>query len=186
MDREGPRLPRRRNDPPPTAFNHTPKKAVSSTSHTTPHRRRRSSVLTSNSNTTSPSKYKTSAIDQSVDTALDNVMRSLKKISMNHTTTPSPIKRQQSRWSLSSSDTETEASQPRPSMDSVRSKISGAISIRSRKSEERLRPSMDELLMDVDGDVPPVPSRPILPPVPTTPRRLRGLRKLLTPKKKQA
>lgn len=179
VEREGPRMPRRRNEPPPTAFAQTPTLLA-----TTPHRRRRSSIITSNSNSASPSKYKASSTDQSVDAALDSVMRSLRKISMT-TTTPSPYKRQQqSRWSLSSSETETESGHPRPSVDSVRSKISGAISVRSRKSEERLRPSMDELLMDVDGDVPPVPSVPTMPPVPSTPRRLRGLRKLLTPRKR--
>ena len=192
-------MPKRRNEPPPTAFpsSSTHHKAASTHTHrpapahipahllATPGRRRRSSILTSGS--TSPSKYKTSSTNQSVDAALEGVMRSLKKMStFSHT--PSPQK-QQSRWSISSDETERSAphAQPRPSMDSVRSKISGAMSIRSRKSEERLRPSMDEL-MEVDGEeVPPVPCMPTrqVPAIPTTPKRLRGLRRLLTPKKKQ-
>lgn len=193
-------MPKRRNEPPPTAFtssHHTATAPLSKSniqhsgpSHipahvlATPGRRRKSSILTTGS--TSPSKYKTSSSNQSVDAALEGVMRSLKKMStFSHT--PSPQKQQQSRWSISSDETERSAPMPRPSMDSVRSKISGAMSIRSRKSEERMRPSMDELI-EVDGEeVPPVPCMPTrqIPAIPTTPKRLRGLRKLLTPKKRQ-
>lgn len=183
-------MPKCRNEPPPTAFPSPHKTSKSKIpahvpAHVlaTPSRRRKSSILTTGS--TSPSKYKTSSTNQSVDAALEGVMRSLKKMStFSHT--PSPQK-QQSRWSISSDETERSAPMPRPSVDSVRSKISGAMSIRSRKSEERLRPCMDEL-MEIDGEeVPPVPSMPTrqIPAIPATPRRLRGLRKLLTPKKRQ-
>lgn len=187
-------MPKRRNEPPATSFPHTPSRkttAMPLPAHipahvlATPSRRRKSSILTTGS--TSPSKYKTSSANQSVDAALEGVMRSLKKMST-FAHTPSPQK-QQSRWSISSDETERSAPQamPRPSMDSVRSKISGAMSIGSRKSEERMRPNMNEL-MEVDGEeVPPVPCLPAsrTPAIPTTPKRLRGLRRLLTPKKKQ-
>ena len=90
--------------------------------------------------------------------------------------TPSPHK-QQSRWSMSSE--ETVETVPRRSGESVRSKLSGVVSLRTRKSEEKNRPGMEEL-MDIDP-VPPVPkmTRPV------TPSRLAKLRNMLTPKKKQ-
>ena len=127
--------------------------------------RRRSSIL--NSAPTSPAKYKA----PSAELALENGMRQLKVAY-----TPSPNK-QQSRWSMSSEETVEIA--PRRSGESVRSKLSGVVSLKSRKSEEKNRPGMEES-MDIDP-VPPVPkmTRPV------TPSRLAKLRNMLTPRKKQ-
>lgn len=127
--------------------------------------RKRSSIL--NTAPTSPAKYKSA----SAEIALENGMRQLRVAY-----TPSPSK-QQSRWSMSSEETIETA--PRRSGESVRSKLSGVVSLRSRKSEEKNRPVMEEL-MDLDP-VPPVPkmTRPV------TPSRLAKLRNMLTPKKKQ-
>jgi len=127
--------------------------------------RKRSSIL--DSAPTSPAKYKAPP----ADIALENGMRQLRVAY-----TPSPNK-QQSRWSMSSEETIETA--PRRSGESVRSKLSGVVSLKSRKSEEKSRPAMEEL-MEVDP-VPPVPkmTRPV------TPSRLAKLRNMLTPKKKQ-
>lgn len=190
VERQGPQMPMSMpvarpaptpsSAPPPTAFPSTPGGGG---------RRRRSSVLQSNSNSTSPVKYKARSGAAGADHALDDAIRSLKRLSVATATTGfSPSK--QSRWSISSDDTATgtgtgtdasdSQSLPRPSFDSVRSKISLA---RSRKSEDKdkTRPSVEELMM-MDIAFPEVPPLP----VPTTPKRLRGLRKLLTPKKKQS
>lgn len=77
------------------------------------------------------------------------------------------------------SSEETIETAPRRSGETVRSKLSGVVSLKSRKSEEKNRPGMEEL-MDIDP-VPPVPkmTRPV------TPSRLAKLRNMLTPKKKQ-
>jgi hypothetical protein len=138
---------------------------------TTSPRRRRSSIL--NSAPSSPQKYKS----PSADIALENGMRLLR---ISHTTAPSPSK-QQSRWSLSSE--ETIETVPRRSGESVRSKLSGVVSLRSRKSEDKARPGMEELI-NLDP-IPPVPRMPEYR-APVTPGRLAKLRNLLTPKKRQA
>ena len=160
VEREGPQPPQpqpqpqpRSAGPPPTAFPSTPSAGT---------RRRRSSILQSTSNSTSPVKYKARAgAAAGADHALEDAVRSLKKLSV-ATTAFSPSK--QSRWSASSDETvsATTASDgvslPRPSFDSMRSKIS----LRSRKSEDKQhgRPSVEDLMM-MDVDVPDVPPLPM-------------------------
>jgi hypothetical protein len=163
-----PRTPKAHGAPSAFSRNHHRPATSSSATH-----RRQSSIL--NAVPTSPAKYKTSL----ADIALENGMRQL-RVSACMTSTPSPSK-QQSRWSSSSEETIETA--PRRSGESVRSKLSGVVSLRSRKSEERMRPNMEEL-MDVDP-VPPVPKMPEYR-APVTPGRLAKLRSMLTPKKKQA
>lgn len=152
----------------PSAFNpsSSSNRAFPSTS-TTPHRRRRSSVL--QTAPTSPAKYKSTAPETSVESAIGR----MKILSI--ASTPSPHKNQQSRWSLSSE--ETIETVPRKSGESVRSKFS----LKSRKSEERERgrPALEELMQVDQEEVPPVPKMPY------TPRRMNALRRFLTPKKKQ-
>jgi len=127
-------------------------------------------------------------MDNGVERALDNVMKSLKVMAMG-TPLKSP-RREESRWSLSSEESAaTEESgfwRPRKSEESTRSRITvGTMRSNRSKKSKKSRKSEDTERMDLDmeEDIPPVP-------VPTTPgrrkRMMEGLVKRLglTPKKK--
>ena len=156
----------------------------------TPTRCRRSSTVHSAASSTSPRSFKAGGVDNGVERALDNLMKSLRVMALG-TPQASPA-REESRWSSSSEESlVTEESglwRSRKSEESTRSRITvGTVrssrSNRSKKSKKSRR-SEDTDRMDLEEEeVPPVP-------MPATPGRRRrmmeGLVKRLgfTPKKK--